>query len=137
MATADRGGAPNVAPKFLLETRRNVIFLVDYPPSKTWENVRVNPRVSLAIVDTTTLTGYRIDGTAAIVDKGPAYERGLKELKEREVHCTATRMIEGIHLGKRPPTFEIAFPERVAIYRITVRMVTEIGPSGTLTVEQA
>ncbi|MCX6353485.1 MAG: pyridoxamine 5'-phosphate oxidase family protein [Candidatus Aureabacteria bacterium] len=132
MATSDRDGRPNVAPKFLLKITRNVIYMVDYSISKTWENLKVNPLVSLATLNNDTLTGYRIDGIAHIVDKGTAYARMLKELHKKEIGFTASRVIEGIHTGKKSGAFEIAFPEHVAIYKITAHMASEIGPRGTV-----
>jgi len=79
-----------------------------------------------------TLTGYRIDGTAHIVARGAAYARMLKELHKKEIGFTASRVIEGIHTGKKSRAFEIAFPEHVAIYKVTAHMIAEIGPGGTV-----
>ncbi len=137
VATSDTNGMPNVAPKFLLKISRRNIFLVDYTISKTWENMKVNPQVSLATIDSDTLTGYRINGTSKILDKGPVYGRLLRELRRKEVHFTATRVIEGLHTGKKSTSFEISFPEHVAIYKVAVQSVAEIGPSGTVKLEQA
>jgi predicted pyridoxine 5'-phosphate oxidase superfamily flavin-nucleotide-binding protein len=136
MATSDNNGAPNVAPKFLLKISRNVIYLVDYAISKTWENLKINPKVSLAMLDFATLTGYRLDGTAQIVDRKAEYDRILKELQKKEIHFTATRIIEDIRAGEKSSAFELASHEKVAVYKVTVHTVAEIGPSGTVTREK-
>jgi hypothetical protein len=81
--------------------------------------------------------GYRIDGTAQIVDRKAAYGRMLKELQKKEIHLTATRIIEDIHAGEKSSAFEFAFHEHVAIYKVTVHTIAEIGPSGTVTREKA
>ena len=47
VATADKGGKPNSAPKLLLKIDGGIAYFIDYSMGKTAENLRVNPEVSL------------------------------------------------------------------------------------------
>lgn len=132
VATSDLHGRPNAAPKFLLKTENNFIFLVDYIIGRTWENIKINPRVSLSFVDTDTLVGYQINGPVEIIDKGPEYEAIVKELIQKEIDLSTKRIIEGVSRGKVHKGFEVGLSERFVIFKIKVKDVAEIGPSGDL-----
>ena len=51
VATCDFKGRPNAAPKFFLKFEHNFIYLVDYTIGMTWENLKVNPKASLSLMD--------------------------------------------------------------------------------------
>ena len=61
----------------------------------------------------------------------------LKELQNKEIHLTATRIIEDIHAGEKSSAFEFAYHAHVAIYKVTVHTIAEIGPSDTVTRKKA
>ncbi|MDD5729712.1 MAG: pyridoxamine 5'-phosphate oxidase family protein [Candidatus Omnitrophica bacterium] len=130
VATSDFNGRPNAAPKFVLKIENNFIYLVDYSLSRTWENLKANPRVSLSFVDTETLSGYQINGPVEIVDKGAAYEKLLNELREKEISLSVKRIIEGVHKEKSHQSFEVSIPERFAIFKVKMEEIAEIGPKG-------
>lgn len=132
VATADFEGHPNAAPKFLLKIDGDFIYLIDYIIGRTWENLKINPRVSLSFVDPDTLMGYQINGSVEIIDKGKAYEDILNELTKRKIDLSTKRIIEGISRGKRHETFEIGLPEHFLVIKVKLEEVVEIGPYGQL-----
>jgi len=131
-ATADFDGRPNVAPKFLLKVEDNFIYLADCVIGRTWQNIKINPRVSLSVSDRDTLTGHQINGKVEIIDKGAAYEKLLGELKRQEINLSVERIIEGIQTGTKHKDFELAFPERVIFFKVKVEEVVEIQAAGQL-----
>lgn len=132
IATCDFEGRPNVAPKFVLKIDGDYIYLVDYTMGKTYRNLKVNPRVSLPAMDFDTLIGYQINGVGEIIEKGPEYEKLIKELKKRIIHLSVDRLVEGVQKAKTHESFEVIFPEQVVIFKIKVEEVVEIGPTGEL-----
>lgn len=132
VATCDFEGRPNAAPKFLLKIEDNFIFLADYSLSRTWENLQINPKVSLSFVDTDTLCGYQVNGAVQIIDKGKEYDVLWKELKEKEISLSAKRIIEGLRREKKHEMFEISVPDKLAIFKIRIEEVVEISPKGEL-----
>jgi predicted pyridoxine 5'-phosphate oxidase superfamily flavin-nucleotide-binding protein len=136
VATCDFKGNPNAAPKFLLKVENNFIYLIDYTLSKTWENLKINPKTSLSFVDTNSLSGFQVNGSVEIIDKGPQHEKIVKELGERIISLSAKRIIEGLYRGHKHENFEIGIPEKFAIFKVKIEEVTEIGPKGDLKKER-
>ena len=135
-ATCDFDGRPNAAPKFLLKVDGKSIYLVDYSLTKTWENLKINPRASLSFVDTDTLQGYQINGPVEMIEKGPAFDKMVNELREKEITLSADRIIKGLHRDKSHEIFEVAIPEKLAILKVTIEEITEISPKGELKKER-
>jgi predicted pyridoxine 5'-phosphate oxidase superfamily flavin-nucleotide-binding protein len=136
VATCDFKGRPNVAPKFLLKVEDNFIYLVDHVIGSTWNNLKLNPKVSLSIMDPETLTGYQINGSVEIIEAGSVYDKLLKEVEEKEISISIERVIAGVHSGKKHKNFEVAFPKRLAMFKVKVEEVVEITSSGKLERQQ-
>jgi len=132
VATCDFKGRPNVAPKFFLKSSGCNIYLIDYVIGKTFDNVKINPRVSLSMMDLETLTGYQINGTAELIEKGEEYNKLLNELTDKEISLSSKRILEGIDSGKKHKTFELAFSERITIFKVKIEEFVEITPLGKL-----
>ncbi len=118
VASCDFEGRPNVAPKFLLKIEDGFIYLVDYVVGRTFENLKINPRVSLSVMDTDALKGYQINGSVEIIEKGQLYDSILNELKNKEISLATERVIKGVQRGQKHQSFEVAFPERIAIFKM-------------------
>lgn len=132
VATCDFDGRPNVAPKLILKIEENYIYLVDYVIAKTYSNLKINPMVSLSTVDMISLTGYQINGKANIITKRQAYNELLEEFRQRQIRFCVTRIIQGVQKAEKHQQFETTFPERIAIFKVTVEDVVEIIPTGEL-----
>ena len=132
VATCDFKGKPNAVPKFLLKVEAEYIYLVDYTIGKTWENLKENPQVSLSLMDTGSLTGYRINGSVEIIEAGPLYKKALEELREKEVSLSAERVIEGLARGKAHKEFEVEIPDRFVVFKIKVLDVIAVSHRGQI-----
>jgi predicted pyridoxine 5'-phosphate oxidase superfamily flavin-nucleotide-binding protein len=132
VATCDFSGRPNVAPKFMLKIESHFVYLVDFVFGKTWENLKINPKASLSFMNIDNLTGYQINGSVEILSKGKEYDNIIKEFQEREISFTTNRIIEGVQKERKSENFEVAFPERVVIFKITTEELVEIGHTGKL-----
>jgi predicted pyridoxine 5'-phosphate oxidase superfamily flavin-nucleotide-binding protein len=132
VATSDLKGQPNAAPKFFLKAEDKFIYLVDYIIGKTWENIKVNPHVSLSFMDTDSLIGYQINGSVQIINSGEEYEKILEELLERQIDLSTKRIIEGVTSGKVHKGFELGIPDKYVILKVKIEEAVEIGPSGIL-----
>lgn len=132
VATSGHKNQPNAAPKFLLKIDASYIYLVDYSISRTWDNIKNNPSVSLSAMDTDTLTGYQINGPVEIIEKGDLYEELLNEFKQKEISLSAKRIVEGVAQGKTHKSFEVALPEKVVFFKVKIDEVAEIGSQGSV-----
>ena len=94
VATATKGGVPNVTPKGSLRVlddqqvepqKRQVgeIVFADLFSLKTRSNLAENPKVAVTVIDQATFSGYQLKGTAEIISSGPLYEEVSAQVKAR------------------------------------------------------
>lgn len=132
IATCDFKGRPNAAPKFFLKFEHNFLYLVDYTIGMTWDNLRINPKASLSLIDPDTLIGYQINGLVEIIENGQEYDGLFNELSQKEIDFSTNRIIEGVSSGKGHKTFEVSLPKHVVVFKIKIEDFAEIGPRGEL-----
>jgi predicted pyridoxine 5'-phosphate oxidase superfamily flavin-nucleotide-binding protein len=132
VGTCDFSGRPNVAPKFLIKSGNDIICLADSVFGRTFSNLKINPRVSLSTVNMDNLVGYQINGVCRIVQTGAEYKKILKEMKTKQINFSVSRLIEGLHKGKKYKDFEVTLPENVCIFKIKIEEIVSIGITGKL-----
>ena len=132
VATSDLDCQPNAAPKMILDTDQEFIYLVDYTSGKTWENLKVNPRISISFSDTDELKGYKINGQVEILESGAIDGEMIQKLDERKFSLTVERVISGVRKEKKHKIFELELAQKFVIYKIKIEEITEIGPQGDL-----
>jgi predicted pyridoxine 5'-phosphate oxidase superfamily flavin-nucleotide-binding protein len=132
VASCDFNGRPNVAPKFFLKLEHDYLYLIDYVLGATFANLKINPRVSISVMDKEALTGYQLNGHTQIIDSGPEYKKVEHELLQREIDLSAKRIIEGVVQGKAHENFELAMSDKFVVFKIKIEETVEIGHRGTL-----
>lgn len=132
VATCDPHGNPNAAPKFLLRAEKNHIYLIDYTIGKTWENLQINPRISLSISDKETMKGYKINGVVEFIEEGDSFKRLGEEFNDKLLRLSVERVLEGVQTRRPHKTFEVGVPKKFVIFKVTIQEVVEIGPYGQL-----
>jgi predicted pyridoxine 5'-phosphate oxidase superfamily flavin-nucleotide-binding protein len=132
VATADKGGKPNSAPKLLLKIDGGIIYFIDYSIGRTLKNLRVNPEVSLSFIDINSLFGYRLNGKVEIIEEGKIYDECLKELREKEIGLSVERIVKGVQDGESHKDFESESPERFLVYKVKIEEGCEISPRGKI-----
>lgn len=89
LATADAAGQPHLVPFCFALTGNRIVSVVDAKPKRTPQlrrlaNIRAQPRVSVLVdeydEDWTRLWWVRADGSARVVDSGPAREEAMAAL---------------------------------------------------------
>ena len=132
VATADNSGQPNAAPKFILKYETPHLYLIDYVMVKTIQNLRVNPRVSLSFMDINNLEGYRLNGTAELIESGEIFDTLSGEFQKKILRLSADRLIEGVRTGKKTEHYELEMPDKFIIIKAQLAEVTRIGSGGDL-----
>ena len=132
VATADKGGKPNCAPKLLLKVDGEIIYFIDYSIGRTFNNLKVNPEVSLSFIDINSLFGYRLNGKVEIIEEGKIYDECLKELREKEIELSVDRVVKGVQDGESHKDFESEIPERFLVYKVKIEEGCEITPRGVI-----
>ena len=135
VGTSDLNGQPNAVPKYIVEVDKGYIYLADYVIGKTFQNLKINPKISISTINLETLEGLQINGVTKIITKGPLYKKLLKAMVEQEVHHTARRIIEDVQGGQKTSAYEVQFPGRVAMFKVKCEKITKIGITGNLQIE--
>jgi predicted pyridoxine 5'-phosphate oxidase superfamily flavin-nucleotide-binding protein len=132
MATADKEGTPNSAPKLLLKIDGHIAYFIDYTIGRTAQNLRSNPKISMSFIDLKTFSGYILHGRAEIIESGQIYEECLKDLQRREIQLSVERVIEAVRSDDARKVFELGIPEKFLVYKIEIKEAVEIATSGEL-----
>src|SRR5947207_2152901 len=83
IATADKKCEPHAAPKILFKIEKDSFYLADHAIAKTIENIKINPRASLSFMDIENLEGYRLSGSAELIESGPLFDTMVKGLEKK------------------------------------------------------
>lgn len=84
LATSDKDNFPNVSPKEIFTFQGNSTFLIAHLASpNSVNNIKQNPKVCVSFVDVFVQKGYKLKGTAKIIEKGSSdFELKLKPLTD-------------------------------------------------------
>lgn len=81
VGTASKSGVPNISAKgtFIHIADDETLAYADVYSKKTLENVKQNPRVTIAVINGKTYKGYQFKGRGEIVRGGPLLEAAQKQ----------------------------------------------------------
>lgn len=81
IATADKGGIPNVAPKgSTAVVDDQTIAFAEIVGKKTYNNILENPKVAVIVSDSDVMVGYKFIGNAELLTGGPLYDMFAERL---------------------------------------------------------
>ena len=132
VATCDFKGRPNAAPKFVLKVESDRAYLVDYTIGTSWQNLKINPRISMSLIDARTLKGYQINGSVRIIKRGKLYDNMRDEMTNKEVRLTTQRIIDEVRGHPTHETFEVLISEKFVIFEVRIDEVVEMDIHGGL-----
>jgi len=83
VATATADGMPNSTPKGSVQVidESHLVF-ADLFSRKTRENLKVNTKVAVTVVDEKTYKGYQLKGIAELLTSGPIFDQVAEQLKK-------------------------------------------------------
>ena len=81
VGTSSKDGIPNIAAKgtFISILDDETLAYADTYSVKTIKNVRQNPNVVIAVINSKTYKGYQFKGMAEVVESGPILEEARKQ----------------------------------------------------------
>lgn len=132
VGSCGKDGQPNSAPKFFFRAKGNFIYLIDHVIGRTASNLKENPRVSVSFMDMENLEGYRLNGTAQLIEKGRAFKKILEEWNRKLINLSTDRIIEAVKTGKKSKHFELEMTERFVVLKIKVESAIKIGHRGDI-----
>jgi len=84
LATSDKDNIPNVSPKEIFTYQDDTTLLIAHLASPTSvRNIKANPQVCVSFIDIFVQKGYKLNGTAKVIDKGDmSFELKVKPLTD-------------------------------------------------------
>jgi predicted pyridoxine 5'-phosphate oxidase superfamily flavin-nucleotide-binding protein len=81
VGTASKEGVPNISIKgtFINVPDDQTIVYADVYSLKTAENIKRNPNVTIAVINTTIFKGYQFKGKGELIESGPILEEARKQ----------------------------------------------------------
>lgn len=94
VATASKGGVPNVAPiAFVMLKDDETIWLGDNFMHKTLANVKENPRIAISVYDPDSKKCFQVKGTVDVKTSGPDYEKMREIVKAKKPDLPAKSLL--------------------------------------------
>ncbi len=94
MATASKGGVPNVAPMASIQlVGDDTVWIMDNYMQKTLENLKENPVVALSFYDPDSKRCFQVKGSTEIRTSGPEYEKFRAQVKAKSDKYPAKSLI--------------------------------------------
>lgn len=79
VATASLDGTPNIATKSSTQVLDDEhLAYYELTGGRTWANLQKNPKLAIAVVDRSTMKGYRFTGQAELITTGDLYANAQK-----------------------------------------------------------
>jgi len=130
VSTIDENGYPGNSCKGIVDIdREGHVYLLDLYRAKTYENLKVNPNISVTAVDEHKFIGYCLKGKARIVTQGEIESHLKKAWEERITSRLTRRLIKNIHGEKghaRHP--EALLPEPEYMIAMDVVEIVDLAP---------
>ncbi len=94
MATASKGGVPNVAPMASIHlVDDDTVWIMDNYMVKTLENLKENPIAALYFYDPDSKRCFQIKGSTEIRTSGPEYEKFRDRVKAKNDRFPAKSLV--------------------------------------------
>ena len=103
VATSSKDGVPNVSPRSAFwVTDDGALAWCDWFKHKTFWNWRENNRVAIAVVDTSTFTGWQLKGSCEFVEDPRVIAEVLEDAVSKPHHPLFKKTVE-MHAGEYSP----------------------------------
>ncbi len=129
VASCTKKGKPNSAPKMLIDIELpNRVYFMDYKHTRSFANFQENPAVSVSFMNDAAFTGYRLNGTAEILQSGPQFEEAKKLWEKRMISYEADRIIQRVRGLYSTKQSENSLPKDFVIVRVTAAEGSVVKP---------
>ena len=130
ISTVDKDGAIHNSCKGILEIdQQGKIHLLDLYKQRTYENLKLNPNISLTVVDEHRFRGYSLKGKAKIISEDSIKKETIKAWEKKITGRISQRIIRNIKGEKGHPKHpEIMLPKPEYIIEMDVKKIIDLTP---------
>ena len=105
------------------------VYLVDLYRAKTFNNLKINPLISITAIEEHTFTGYSLKGKGKIVEREKIKKHIIESWEQKLINRMSTRVIKNIQRDKGSPKHpESRFPHPQYLIEMDVEEVVNLAP---------
>lgn len=130
VSTVDRNGCPHNSCKGIVDIKKEgQIYLLDLYKTRTYENLKENPQISVTAVDEHKFTGYSLKGKAMIVKRDKIKSHIIEAWEQRIRKRLSKRLIKNIRGEKGHPSHpEALLPKPEYLIEVKVDEIIDLTP---------
>lgn len=122
VSSIDSQGSPHSACKGIIELDKSGrIYLLDLYKTKTFENLKQRPLMSITAVDEHRFKGYCLKGRAKIINRDKLSSKDMKSWEEKITSRLSQRVLKNIHGEKghsHHPELLLPLPEYMIVMEV-------------------
>ena len=109
---------------------RGRVFIIDLYKTRTYNNLKINPIVTITFVDEHKFEGYALQGKAKIVAKKDIAESLIAEWEDKVIQRISKRLIKNLQDGNAAAHHpEASFPHPKYLIEIDVEKIIDLTPA--------
>lgn len=130
VSTVDKNGFPHSSCKGIVKINDNGrIYLLDLYRTKTYDNLRHNPHISITAIDEHKFMGYCLKGRAKMTPERKPSSQLIKAWEDRITSRLTQRLLKNIHEEKGHPRHpEILLPKPEYLIVMGVEEIVDLTP---------
>ncbi|MCX5702054.1 MAG: pyridoxamine 5'-phosphate oxidase family protein [Candidatus Omnitrophica bacterium] len=130
VTTIDKDGTPHSSCKGIVNLNKNgSVYLLDLYKSRTYSNLKNNPKISLTAVDEHRFQGYCLKGKARIITSNNMSPDILRAWQDKITSRLTQRVLKNIHEQKGHPRHpEVLLPKPKYAIVMEVKEVVDLTP---------
>lgn len=130
VSTVDKNGSPHSACKGIIKiSRSGRVYLLDLYRTRTYENVKQNPHISITAIDEHKFMGYCLKGEIKSFSENELPADILKAWEERITSRLTQRLLKNVREEKGHPRHpEILLPKPEYLIVMEVEEIVDLTP---------
>jgi len=130
VSTIDKNGFAHCACKGIVKIEPcGRVYLLDVYRKKTFENLKINPRITITAVDEHKFSGYCLKGKMQMLPEGKIKDELVKAWEERITSRLTQRLLKNIHEERGHPHHpEVLLPKPEYLIEMEVEEIVDLTP---------
>lgn len=94
VASIDEFGIVNLSPEFIIDVTYDSVIFCKFPGTRTLQNIKTNPKGSLAIINWNTMKGFQVKGIMRTISSYTPFTEDSKKKLSEMMKVGATQLVE-------------------------------------------